>query len=196
MATKPSVPQPSSCQSEAEVVYASHVERLTDEAQKELQAKLPSIMRRAYFDMLVQALDELAVTTDPEKREKTLQMFLGLYGEIRGYLVKAACEGKVDETFEPLPSVTHGERTLVRQINRSFDPVLFERIIRHNALDRGCVLSMVHAASTWLRILLFKPLVARFEKDVDIMVEALRNSELSLGKATSVALDKLFYWLD
>jgi len=173
-------------------VYASHVARLTEEAKQHLQDKLPSIMRKAYFDMLVGALDGLK----DEKNEKTLAMFLGLYKEIRGYLVKAACEGRVNEAFEPLPSVNAATRSMVEDIHKAFDPELFERMIRHDALDKTAVRSMVDGTAYWLRILLIPALVPRFEEDYTTMVDALESSEMSLGKATSVVLDNLFKWLD
>lgn len=179
-----------------EDLYASHVKRLAEEAKKELQEKLPQIMRKAYFDMLVEALDGLKEDGDEAKREKTLQMFLGLYQEICSYLVRIACEGNVDESFKPLPSVNEATKNLVGQIREGFDQELFERIIRHDALDKRAVLSMVRTTAHWMRILLFKPLVPRFDKDCGLMEEALGDPEVSLGKATSLVLDKLFFWLD
>ena len=177
-------------------VYASHVAYLTEEAKKKLQDKLPAIMRKAYFDMLVGALDGLRDEKDEDKRDKTLQMFLGLYSEIRGYLVKAACNGKVNEAFQPLPSVNAATRCMVDDIHKAFDPELFERMIRHDALDKKAVGAMVDGSAYWLRILLFPPLLPRFEDDYRVMVDALHSPEFSLGKATSVVLDKLFKWLD
>ena len=173
-----------------------HVERLTEQAKKELKDKLPTIMRKAYFDMLVEALDKLKDEDDSDKKEKTLQMFLGLYKEICSYLVRIACEGKVDDGFNPLPSVNRATNRLVDDIRKGFDQELFERIIRNNALDKGCVLSMVQTTAYWLRILLFKPLIPRFENDYNMIQETLSNPDLTLGKATSVVLEKLFFWLD
>lgn len=173
-------------------LYGTHVERLTEEAKTELQKKLPGIMRRAYFDMVAEAMD------DPERlhEEKTLQMFLGLYREVRGYLVKIACEGRVDEAFNPLPSATEGMRKMSADIDTTYDMALFERMLRHDAIDKAAVQGMADSTYYWLKILVAPPLLPRLEADFLGIRDVLDDPEVTLGEGVGKTLSKMFYWLD